>query len=309
MNDARRAKNASVMMLIEEQEQRLLGMHRRLCGLQALENELVRRLGEHPFIIRNDLLWISLLDTRDALVILMASWVRGMTEGGGFFARLKGTGSNALFVARPKKDDEDETAERRERFESRFPASAAAGSVRHEHVDELKDSLYKALKHVVEDRDSFRAHPYEAGGKATARMLAIHEIHAALVYAEDLINDLRLFADGSTMNYHNSIGAMPDSNAAEDMVDLLMFGTVDNLIADTGAGGHLHGCSGAYWWQHRSAFLSQLQRLHTARVEGESDLPVNADALVAAATRAITATRLAQDVTVRDPYGDTTKLG
>lgn len=59
-------------------EQDLMQVARRQYALEAFLKELDRVTHAKPFRIWNDILWTMVLDTRDMLVIHLASWTKGI---------------------------------------------------------------------------------------------------------------------------------------------------------------------------------------------------------------------------------------
>ncbi len=74
---------------IRAEEQILLGLGDALVALRAFEHELTSRVGTSRFVIANSMVWDAMLAKRDLFVIHFASWVRGLTEQGGFFKQLQ----------------------------------------------------------------------------------------------------------------------------------------------------------------------------------------------------------------------------
>src|SRR5690242_2280007 len=150
--------------LLSEHEEHVHQFRTRYVWLRAIETELKKRLGNHRFQINNDLIWITLLDSRDALFIHYASWAKSLVQTGGLFGTLKAQHLNKLFVSRSKTKVKDERTElaalrekkRRERFEELFPEAAARGKMQAPDVDALKDRFYAAAQPVIDDRDVYR---------------------------------------------------------------------------------------------------------------------------------------------------------
>lgn len=133
--------------------------------------------------------------------------------------------------------------------------------------------MWAELEPVIQDRDSFRAHPYERGQKATARFLRLDEVEGLLEAAQRLLDDLRLLASNTTFGY-SSQSMTDEDEAAADLVDLLLFGSA--LRFATLVGANALKTRGAYWWQRRDAFLRALAEAHAL----QPTLPVNHDSLI-----------------------------
>lgn len=274
---------ASALTLIEEQEQILLRFRTQFVALKAFENELVARTCTRVFNIANTVVWDAILAKRDLLVIHFASWIRGMGTGGGFFGQL---GAHHLRELRDAFDnvcrDTVDVGRRRARVVARFSAAEQRGRLEPGDIDDLRSAVRTELEPVVLDRDSFRAHPYERGQKANARMLALTDIAASLDSAEGLLNDLRLLVNNSTFGYSYQSLTSPD-DAAADLVDLLLFGSIFRFATLIGA--NALETTRAYWWQRRDAFLAALR----AEQEAQPDVPLNDESLITRAQRRMTA--------------------
>lgn len=270
---------ASALALIEEQEQILLRFRTQFVALKSFENELIARTGTRVFNIDNTVVWDAILAKRDLLVIHFASWIRGMATGGGLFGQLRAHHLRELRVAFESVcADTADIGRRRARVVSRFSAAEQRGRLDPADIDELRSAVRTELEPVVLDRDSFRAHPYERGQKANARMLALTELAASLGSAEELLNDLRLLVHNSTFRYSYQSLTSADE-AAADLVDLLLFGSIFSFATLIGA--NALETTSAYWWQRRDAFLAALK----LEQEAQPDVPLNDESLISSAQR------------------------
>lgn len=273
---------------VEAEEKILLSLWNQFATLKAFEQELVKRIGSRKFIIANTVVWDAMIAKRDLLTIRFASWVRGMVEPGGFLRQVRSHHINDLrnaWNARAPLHEELavlHTTHRRSRLEKLFPTAVARNQIDPVDVDALKDATWDKLRPVVQDRDSFRAHPYDGEAKADARMLGLNEIEPMLVHAQELMNTFRLVANNSTFGYHVTIPT-DLGTAMQDLVDLLLFHGLLQLMSWTDANRQLHTATGQYWWQLRDAFLAELTRLGTE----QPGLAVNDRALVKAAAKAV----------------------
>jgi hypothetical protein len=274
----------NVLALIEEQEQILLGFGTRFTTLRAFERELIARTGEYTFQIANTVVWDAMFAKRDLLVIQFASWIRGMYKQGGFFGQLRAHHlqelRDAFMTSRTEPPRIPGRDPRRLRIDARLPGAAQRGTLDAIDIDALKDAVYTEFKPLVDDRDSFRAHPFERGQKANARMLALDEIEALLHSAQSLLNDLRLLVNNSTLGY-TYLSLTNAQEAAADLVDLLLFGSTLHFATLIGA--NTNDSVNGYWWQRRDSFLSALRQEH----ETHSSLSVNDDTLIDVAQRRV----------------------
>lgn len=297
---------ATVEDLVSHEEGRLLPLRQRLTFLQAIESEIQRRVGSSTVDYPNDLLWYGLLDQRDILIIHFASWIRGMAETGGFFGKLRNCGGRALFVAVPAKKlpmtERYVAGLRRKRFTERFP-KATDGRVSNAEIDELKEEFWSKGKPVVDDRDSIRAHAFEQQTRSSVpKMLNLQEASAIMTFAQDMLNDIRLFGHNSTFGYGDGHPIMSAHSAAEDLVDLLMFGQFANLISRTGCNTALYEATHAYWWQHRSALYAAMADVHAERTRKGEELSVNDPQILIEAESRVASGNLARAASAMDPW-------
>jgi len=252
-------QHPDAMALLEEQEQILLAFRTRCLALKAFEDELIARTGERPFAIANTVVWDAMFAERDNLVIHFASWIRAFTKKGGFFGQLCAHHFRELreqFSAALTETPKPGRDRRLTRLACRLPDAARRGALNPEDIDALRSASREELEHVVDDRDAFRAHPYERMRKGTAQMLKINEISLALEAAERLLNDLRLLIGRGQLVYsYQSLTNREET--AKDLVDLVLFGSV--LLLATHIGANALQVKSAFWWQRRDAFLTALQ--------------------------------------------------
>jgi hypothetical protein len=258
---------------IEAEEQILLELGDTLEALRAFERELTSRVGASRFVIANSMVWEAMFAMRDLFVIRFASWVRSLAQQGGFFGQVQAHYLSELRRAwsakfQPSGDPGRDAIKkltldgRRARLEERFPAAVARKRIDVADIEALRDEIWTKLEPVVNDRDSFRAHPHDGEQKANARLLRLDELEPLLEMAQALMNDLRLAADFSTLHYGRA--AYPN-DAPKDLVDLLLFHDIAGLMFKTGTNEALHRDTGMYWYQVREEFLAELQRRHAAR--------------------------------------------
>ena len=85
--------------LIEDAHNQLLPMQSRLHFLQRFQEELTQRTRGEEFIIFNDIVWQTLIDSRDKLVIDLASWAMGLYSSDGKLGHLAANCAPQLFVS------------------------------------------------------------------------------------------------------------------------------------------------------------------------------------------------------------------
>ena len=216
----------------DEAENQLLGLARRLYALEAFLSELERATQEKPFHMWNDVLWLMILDTRDMLVIHLASWAKSVYGRSGLLGRLQAESPRAFPRKRPWKDQHEGADAHLTRLHddshaeafNRLFACASEPYPTRAAFDALRDKFAARMAAIVSDRSSNRAHPYEKSkGGANVRMLDLAEVRSATHYAEALMNDLKLVSSGCTLYYCNT-NAADCSEVAIELVDSLLLG-------------------------------------------------------------------------------------
>jgi hypothetical protein len=215
-----------VEQLLSAEEMKLTLLTRRLFALEAFLAELERLTRGKPFRIWNSVTWMMLLDTRDAFVIHLASWARGMYKTGGLLRQLQAHGLRAL---RKKRQDsgalEDRVelrryieASRDEAFGRLFPEVDRPYATTAD-VEALRERFIDKVDELTADRDGNRAHPYEAGTQR--KMMDLVALREAVTQAESLLADLRLVCCGSSFSFHDMNATSVDIAAAE-LVDAIL---------------------------------------------------------------------------------------
>lgn len=92
--------------------------------------------------------------------------------------------------------------------------------------------------------------------------------------AQQVMNDFRLFADKSHLDY-SSTSFTNSAQAAQDMVDLILFASTIYFATIIGAN-DLEQRRRVYWWELRNAFVAELARVHAETPE----LAINDDAVI-----------------------------
>ena len=256
--------NTDVDALLASYESRLMSLARRLYVMEAFKEELNRVTKLKEFRIRNDITWRMALDMRDVCVIHLASWAKETYEAGSLIGELQAKHTQAFPRTRPPEQRDNDAGWRdhrdREHSESykRLFACTCEPFPTPPAFIALRERFAERMKPVVDDRNANRAHPYEKGNKASPKMLDLTELREAVTYSETFLRDLRMVTSGSWMDYRD-MNSVPSSNAARDLVDMLLLGTSDRIALFRGS-------------TDRDAFYEELHRRHDAGSEEEPDL-------------------------------------
>ncbi len=254
--------------LIEPYEWNLLKLAGRQFLIEAFTSDLDRITRTKLFRFRNRSIWLMLLDTRDMLVIHLASWVRTIVDPDGLIAQLQqrhaGDLSRKLAPEGLIVVGEPEWATRsrqdlRERehlasFDRLFPNAGANPAPA--DFEALRQTFRNYMKPVKDDRNWNRAHPFEKV-IGTTKMLSVAKLRGHIDYAERFMNDLRLVGWHGTFGYRE----MNSPNAADvapDLVDAMLIGDPERLLKARGT-------------STREAFYNRLHAEHNARAEAGPD--------------------------------------
>lgn len=228
--DTGAAKRTSLDERLSKVEHDLMQTARRLYALEAFVEELDRVTGRKPFRIWNDIVWMMLLDSRDMLVIYLASWTKHLVEAGGLFAELKANHLPDLPAKRRPTNRTDNDAHLRSLLDgyhqaavSRLFPELAAETATPAALDDLVRRVRQSSDGLRNDRNQNRAHAFERGKPATAKMLDFMELRQHVREAEELINDIRLVGCASTLSYHDMNDADGKATAAE-LADSVLIG-------------------------------------------------------------------------------------
>lgn len=219
--------------LVGKFEWNLLAVAKRQFVIEAFKADLDKITRGKLFRIRNDIVWSMLLDTRDMLVVHLASWAKGVYEKGGLIGQLQAHHCRDLPRARPKteRDDDEGWTRRRDRehaesFGRLFPSSKERYPEPAD-VEELRSRFIDRTAPLLDDRSQNRAHPYEKEREpGSVRMLDIPDLRETISFSEQLMNDLTMVARGSTLHYDDMNNASPD-DVARELVDTILLGTAD----------------------------------------------------------------------------------
>ncbi len=250
--------------------------------LDAFVRELDRVTRREPFTIMNELVWTAMIDARDMLVIHFSQWICSATGEGGVLTGLKHCPASTFYVCRKPKELPDSSrlvgprlAEEQRRafarevrdakhasrlalFAQLFPEAASASrSPNHADWDALMTRFEERLGPVVHDRNEHRAHPHYGNGTRTssAEMHDLERLLAHLEWAMTLLNELRVLTNDAPLKYEPP---HQENGAAEGLVDLLLFGSRDQMDMLSGLSAAAHAGVGKFAWQYREALYEAM---------------------------------------------------
>jgi ppGpp synthetase/RelA/SpoT-type nucleotidyltranferase len=255
----------TLLELIEAERWKVQDLRTRLTSAKALQDELDQRTRGRGFTYANSTVQQMIGDHRHALVMRTAGWIRSAGGGGGILDQIGEWHLPELrsLGAGP--------------FGIRFPHVAAGSIPGRADLEHVRDKLQHDARSLLENSDAIRS-ALEVPGSPSTNLATLEEIGAVIEAAEDLLNDLAVCAGGSSFQFSKHLALPQPEAVARDLVDLVVIGTVDDLLAATGAEDRL-GMSGTGWWQLRREFWGALDE-EAAKTPGEL---INAPALVAAA--------------------------
>ena len=222
MNDAL----ANLLHLFEHQ---LQDITRRQFILEAFESDLETVTRGEPFRIRNEALWLMLSDTRNSLVLQLASWARAVYNTGGLIDRIKAGHAHDLPWKRPPGPlDEDPVwragrdREHMDAFTRLFPGVSAAHP-NDVQFDQLRDAFVSRMKPIV-DEASGRITPFDHNPRAHAlKSLGLPVLREAISYAERFLNDFSVVGCQTERDYRE-MNTPAAADVVPDMVDALVLG-------------------------------------------------------------------------------------
>jgi hypothetical protein len=124
--------------------------------------------------------------------------------------------------------------------------AATRGKMQAPDIEALKDRFYTAAQPVIDDRDVYRAHPFERKAKGDFKMLRIDEFEPALVAEQELLNGLRLCVLKSTYGYHDHFSLAGADDTAIDIIDLVFFHSIQNMLHLSGANDEMKDGTGRW---------------------------------------------------------------
>lgn len=100
---------------------------------------------------------------------------------------------------------------------------------------------------------------YERTAELDRRLLTPRGYSTVFNRIERTLNDLRLILTNSTRSYHD-LSWVSTEQAAQDVVDLAICGTMSQVLSDFGIGDRLEKAGAPYYWQHREQFHATRRR-------------------------------------------------
>ncbi len=266
---------ASLVESINDQQMKLLEIKRRLHVLRAFVSDLETVTRGKPFRIWDDLAWMMVLDSRDALVIHLASFAKGLHRH--HLADI--VHPHLKKLRRSPKREEGEVVDEydpsvnsyADAFQRLFPACTKKSPGKSD-IAALRDRLRVRVDLLRQDRNQNRAHVFELGGNA--RMLSIDELADVFDHIEQILNDLRLLASNGTMGMDGVLSMVNPRFTARIFVDRILLGTRADPPAE------------------REAIYDQLHQAHTDHTEREMFNLSDDEGLVAPALARLPASNL-----------------
>jgi hypothetical protein len=213
----------SLLEGIEDLQKKLLGIKVRLHVLRAFVTDLEAVTKKKPFRIWDDLAWMMVLDSRDMLIVHLASFAMGLHKH-----HLKNVVLPHLKKLKrdhkPAPGDEDDPSVRTHAaaFDRLFPSCTKKTPSKQDLTDLCKRICERADR-VRRDRNENRAHVFERGGNAD--MLPLEEVSELFEYLEEVLNDLRLLASDSTMATDSVLSMTDPRFTARVLVDHIVLRT------------------------------------------------------------------------------------
>lgn len=242
--------------LIEKALEELLHIKRRWFALRAFQGELDLVSRGRSLWFKNDILWNTMLDSRDMLFIVIDDWVAARTDRKhGLFGRLV---PHAGDLSRPA-----EGSARAEAFAACFPdAEEVPGA---EDLENLRLRFQRVAEALRADRNQNRAHYFRTRLRAepTAQMMDLAAVGEVLEALETILNEMLLVAADRTWSMHNVSSVSPQTTAA-DLVDLIVCRSSRDIHEAFGINAALSGDK-SYAWQFRDAFYEALHAHATAK--------------------------------------------
>jgi len=281
--------------LIEQHENTLIRIKMRLFFLLSFEEELIKITREKPFTIRNDIVYRSIFDIWDMLIIDLASLSKGMLGRGGFFNQFKAN----LNQFKPKKKTDieaplgtihsvdplpqDRLDEIKVELDAHFVEMAyrthqkqlfdlfpnlgkrKEKKVKPEDVDELKDRFEQIVLEVIHDRDENRAHRYEDLKNKTAQTrLTFKKLEIKFRDIENILNAIKIIATGINLA-NNDLNYVSKEVTSEELIFAILWGGNKNLDHLAGINKQMNSAPKSekvYGWMLREKFIEHCHQKH-----------------------------------------------
>ncbi|HXJ19556.1 MAG TPA: hypothetical protein VMT03_04920 [Polyangia bacterium] len=228
------AVNDALSALLDPFENQLHGVARRQFVLEAFKADLDKVTRGEEFRIRNGVLWLMLSDTRNSLVVHLASWARGVYHPGGLIDRLKANHAHDLPSRRPPGPLDSDPSwragrdrEHADALSRLFPGMSEAYP-NDSQFEQLRDALIARMKPVVDDA-SERVHPFDRDPQAeSVKALEVSALRDAIGYAERFMNDLNMVGCQTALDYRE-MNTPIAADVVPDMVDAILLGKPDRI--------------------------------------------------------------------------------
>jgi hypothetical protein len=223
--------------------------------VREVRDELARITRGKLFAIHHWTAWRMVSAERDNVAIAAASLVRSLWGKGGFLRSLQGPDLRA--VGRRWNED------RLEQHVRLFPSAADAG--REDPIPQdvavLEWHLQREFEPLLDDRDNFRAHPFEtAKRRAHAKELDLVGLSKALSRLHQFLADLHSLG---AANSYPRWDTPSDELGARDLVDLILLGNMRWIVV--GAPGFGRAASVEAYEALRGAHYAELHAAHDAQ--------------------------------------------
>lgn len=266
-----------LLELIDAERWRVQDLRTRFTIAKAFQDELDARTHGRLLEYANTTIHQMVIDHRYGLITRVAGWVHAVTSEGGFFDQLA---ANDLSKLRPTSAPADDDAPAigieaiNKRFSARFPHVAADSVVTSADLEPLRVELRNKATVVLASAEEIRR-SLEATEAMLIKPVGLEDINGVLMAAQDLLNDLAIFSKGGQFLYSEHLAHPDPTDAARDLVDLELIGTIDRLLVATGVSERLDTL-GVWWWQYREEFWQALDRAS----QESSAQPINARAML-----------------------------
>lgn len=252
----------------------LLQIKRRIYFLRAFQNDLESTTRSKPFRIRNGIVWMMILDTRDKCVIDLYSLTVEMRHGipasnqsvwgnkkkkRGLFIEIRDHHLAALsriYTQTSGDDDRDIEVGRRAKaalFAKLFP-DCGCDSPSSADVEALCERFRLDMRALGTDRNKNRAHAYE-GDVGQAPMSSVELLALFFAQIEDMLESLSLVSGGACFSRDD----LNDGDTRETAVDL-----VDQVLL-----GNVHEVQRTYADRPREELYARLHEIDDAAQESE----------------------------------------
>jgi hypothetical protein len=258
----------SIEDLIWNYEKKVLDLKKRFYFLEAVE-KLLSTLPKGAGM-RNDVQLQMLNDSYSMLIIDLASLFDLLGQQRGFFEKLKAHAamlSRANILETVQKNEHglsDDflrnrvTVSMEKALIRLFPKTEDLNAiVSDKDIELLRSEIQKSASDLKDDRSKLRAHRFEIPErvKANIRPVTLADVRKYFDLLEDTMNAIRLVTLSSQLTY-DDMNAMNVDTAAQDIVDMLLHGTINEIFSEFGISQELSskGSNRIFFWQFRESF-------------------------------------------------------